>query len=94
MWHIILNYKYEYDYAHVFICFQVATIGSVLLGAILGFIVRVQQPTPQTIMLLSFPGEILMHMLKMMILPLIASSLISGKELCYDFVENMNVARQ
>ncbi|KAI1708820.1 sodium:dicarboxylate symporter family domain-containing protein [Ditylenchus destructor] len=56
----------------------VATIVSVLLGAVLGFIVRLQQPTPQTIMLMSFPGEILMHMLKMMILPLIASSLISG----------------
>jgi solute carrier family 1 (high affinity glutamate transporter) protein 2 len=56
----------------------VATIGSVLLGAFLGFILRSQSLKPQTIMMLSFPGEILMHMLKMMILPLIISSLISG----------------
>ncbi|KAH7714715.1 glutamate transporter protein [Aphelenchoides avenae] len=56
----------------------VATIGSVVLGAVLGFILRSQKLSPQSIMLLSFPGEILMHMLKMMILPLIISSLISG----------------
>ncbi|KAI6183944.1 Excitatory amino acid transporter 2 [Aphelenchoides bicaudatus] len=56
----------------------VATILSVVLGAVLGFIIRLQKPTPQTIMLLSFPGELLMHMLKLMILPLIVSSLISG----------------
>ncbi|CAD5212045.1 unnamed protein product [Bursaphelenchus okinawaensis] len=56
----------------------VATIASVLLGAVLGFIVRTQQPSPFTIMVISFPGEVLMHMLKMMILPLIISSLISG----------------
>lgn len=55
-----------------------ATIGSVLLGALLGFILRSQQPSPSTVMLLAFPGEILMNMLKMMILPLIISSLISG----------------
>ncbi|VDM39715.1 unnamed protein product [Toxocara canis] len=54
------------------------TISSVLLGALLGFILRPWNLEPQTIMLLSFPGEILMHMLKMMILPLIISSLISG----------------
>uniref|UniRef100_A0AAF5DQ33 Amino acid transporter n=2 Tax=Strongyloides stercoralis TaxID=6248 RepID=A0AAF5DQ33_STRER len=54
------------------------TIGSVVLGGILGFILRSTNPDPQTIMLISFPGEILMHMLKMMILPLIVSSLISG----------------
>jgi solute carrier family 1 (high affinity glutamate transporter) protein 2 len=56
----------------------VATVVSVLVGAILGFVLRSQQPTPSTVMLLSFPGTILMHMLKMMILPLIVSSLISG----------------
>lgn len=56
----------------------IATIGSVLLGAIIGFILRPQNLTFRTIMLLSFPGEILMNMLKMMILPLIISSLISG----------------
>ncbi|MFH4980306.1 hypothetical protein AB6A40_007015 [Gnathostoma spinigerum] len=56
----------------------VATIGSVIFGAIFGFILRLQNLSPQSIMLVSFPGEILMHMLKMMILPLIISSLISG----------------
>uniref|UniRef100_A0A914S101 Amino acid transporter n=1 Tax=Parascaris equorum TaxID=6256 RepID=A0A914S101_PAREQ len=56
----------------------VCTVASVLLGALLGFVIRPLNLEPQTIMLLSFPGEILMHMLKMMILPLIISSLISG----------------
>uniref|UniRef100_A0AC35TYS2 Amino acid transporter n=1 Tax=Rhabditophanes sp. KR3021 TaxID=114890 RepID=A0AC35TYS2_9BILA len=54
------------------------TIGSVLVGAFLGGILRQTKPDPQTIVLIAFPGEILMHMLKMMILPLIISSLISG----------------
>ncbi|KAI6194493.1 Excitatory amino acid transporter 2 [Aphelenchoides besseyi] len=56
----------------------VATIGAVLIGSILGFIVRTQRPSPHTVVLISFPGELLMHMLKMMILPLIVSSLISA----------------
>ncbi|KAI6230382.1 Excitatory amino acid transporter 2 [Aphelenchoides fujianensis] len=56
----------------------VATIAAVLIGALLGFIIRTQKPSPHTVVLLSFPGELLMHMLKMMILPLIISSLISG----------------
>ncbi len=57
----------------------VATIGAVLVGALLGFVFRFQQPSPTTVMLISFPGELLMNMLKMMILPLIVSSLISGE---------------
>ncbi|VDK46528.1 unnamed protein product [Anisakis simplex] len=56
----------------------IGTIASVVLGALLGFLLRPLNLTPQTITLVSFPGEILMHMLKLMILPLIISSLISG----------------
>ncbi|CAI4226393.1 unnamed protein product [Auanema sp. JU1783] len=56
----------------------VMTVGSVVLGAILGFVIRPLQLSPQSVMLVAFPGELLMHMLKMMILPLIVSSLISG----------------
>uniref|UniRef100_A0A7E4VQ72 Amino acid transporter n=1 Tax=Panagrellus redivivus TaxID=6233 RepID=A0A7E4VQ72_PANRE len=56
----------------------VLTILSVVLGAIFGFALRSTEPSPQTIMLIAFPGELLMNMLKLMILPLIVSSLISG----------------
>lgn len=56
----------------------VATIISVILGVVFGILIRTQNPSPRAIMLISFPGEILMNMLKMMILPLIVSSLISG----------------
>ncbi|XP_053974842.1 excitatory amino acid transporter-like [Hylaeus volcanicus] len=54
------------------------TIGGVLVGLILGFLGRLASPTPQSITFISFPGELLMRLLKMFILPLIASSLISG----------------
>lgn len=57
----------------------VSTVASVIIGGILGFSLRSLNLDAQTITLLSFPGEILMNMLKMMILPLIISSLISGK---------------
>ncbi|KAL0115266.1 hypothetical protein PUN28_010672 [Cardiocondyla obscurior] len=54
------------------------TIGGVLLGLGLGFLGRLADLTPQSITLISFPGELLMRMLKMFILPLIISSLIAG----------------
>ncbi|KAK3917625.1 Excitatory amino acid transporter 2 [Frankliniella fusca] len=54
------------------------TITGVLVGIILGFFGRLAGPTPETIALMSFPGEVLMRVLKMMILPLIISSLIAG----------------
>jgi len=54
------------------------TIAGVFLGLILGFVVRLSHPSTETIMILSFPGDILMRMLKMLILPLITSSLITG----------------
>lgn len=54
------------------------TILSVIAGALVGFALRMTDPSAQTIALVSFPGDILMNMLKMLILPLIISSLISG----------------
>lgn len=63
----------------------VATVISVILGVIFGILMRTQNPSPRTIMLISFPGEILMNMLKMMILPLIVSSLISGLLKIFNF---------
>ncbi|XP_071108762.1 excitatory amino acid transporter 1-like isoform X2 [Haliotis cracherodii] len=53
---------------------------SVLLGVGIGFAVRSARPdfTKREIMYLMFPGEILMRMLRMLILPLIISSLIAG----------------
>ncbi|XP_067947472.1 excitatory amino acid transporter-like [Watersipora subatra] len=54
------------------------TVAGVLLGIILGFCVRLADPSKTAIMLISFPGTILIRMLKMLIIPLVVSSLISG----------------
>ncbi|KAL1131354.1 hypothetical protein AAG570_010972, partial [Ranatra chinensis] len=54
------------------------TILGVVLGIVLGFLGRLAELSSGTILLVSFPGEILMRLLKMFILPLIISSLISG----------------
>lgn len=54
------------------------TVLAVLIGGICGFLGRLAKPSPDIILLVSFPGEILMRMLKMLILPLIISSLIGG----------------
>ncbi|KAI1237967.1 hypothetical protein IHE44_0014064 [Lamprotornis superbus] len=51
----------------------------VILGAVCGGLLRLATPIdPDIIMLIAFPGDILMRMLKMLILPLIISSLITG----------------
>lgn len=55
------------------------TIGGVLLGVLIGFVGRLASFSDESIMLVSFPGEILMRLLKMFILPLIISSLVSGE---------------
>jgi solute carrier family 1 (high affinity glutamate transporter) protein 2 len=57
------------------------TIGSVLIGVVVGFLGRLASFSDESVMLVSFPGEILMRLLKMFILPLIISSLVSG-DLC------------
>lgn len=54
------------------------TIGGVLVGVLVGFLGRLARLSDESIMLVSFPGEILMRLLKMFILPLIISSLVSG----------------
>jgi len=54
------------------------TIIAVILGAIVGFFLRQYDPEPYTIYVLKFPGEIMLRMLKMLILPLITCSLITG----------------
>uniref|UniRef100_A0A3B4B8U2 Amino acid transporter n=1 Tax=Periophthalmus magnuspinnatus TaxID=409849 RepID=A0A3B4B8U2_9GOBI len=55
------------------------TVLGVILGAVAGMLLRVASPIhPDIIMVIAFPGDILMRMLKMLILPLIISSLITG----------------
>ncbi|CAB1323045.1 unnamed protein product, partial [Coregonus sp. 'balchen'] len=53
--------------------------GGVILGAVSGMLLRYASPIhPDIVMVIAFPGDILMRMLKMLILPLIISSLITG----------------
>uniref|UniRef100_H3BDV8 Amino acid transporter n=1 Tax=Latimeria chalumnae TaxID=7897 RepID=H3BDV8_LATCH len=54
------------------------SILSVIAGCLLGFILRTTQLSALEKQYFSFPGELLMRMLKMLILPLITSSLMSG----------------
>lgn len=49
------------------------------MGAVFGMLLRYMKVRDNaTLIMVSFPGEILMRMLKMLILPLIISSLITG----------------
>nr|CDS31543.1 excitatory amino acid transporter 2 [Hymenolepis microstoma] len=56
------------------------TITAVILGLVIGISVKFAHPdiSQRTKTLVSFPGDLLMNMLKMLIIPLITSSLISG----------------
>uniref|UniRef100_A0A8C4FFF5 Amino acid transporter n=1 Tax=Dicentrarchus labrax TaxID=13489 RepID=A0A8C4FFF5_DICLA len=51
---------------------------AVVTGCVLGFVLRSLNLSTQAKIYFSFPGELLMRMLKMLILPLITSSLMSG----------------
>ncbi|VDK43606.1 unnamed protein product [Anisakis simplex] len=55
----------------------VLTIESVVVGIVLGFIIRPFNPSNDAISLIGFPGEIFMQIVEMMILPMIISSVIS-----------------
>lgn len=56
----------------------VFTLIGIIGGIIIGFIGRSFEPSQATITLIGFPGEMLLRVLKMLILPLIISSLIVG----------------
>ena len=55
-----------------------ATFISVVAGLVLGAAIRTADPGRVAIALLSFPGELFLRMLKMLILPLIIFSLMAG----------------
>lgn len=67
------------------------TILGVFMGFFLGFIIRLYGPSEEAVMFMSFPGDVLMRMLKMLILPLIVSSLVAGS-FTYLFLLSFNVA--
>ncbi|CAL8235333.1 unnamed protein product [Boreogadus saida] len=54
------------------------SVFAVVTGCVLGFFLRSFNLSTQAKIYFSFPGELLMRMLKMLILPLITSSLMSG----------------
>ncbi|KFM69382.1 Excitatory amino acid transporter 2, partial [Stegodyphus mimosarum] len=56
----------------------VLTVLAVAVGIAVGFVARTFLYSNDTVMVVSFPGELLMRMLKMLVLPLIISSMISG----------------
>lgn len=56
----------------------VLTLIGIIGGIIVGFVGRIYEPSPKAIAIIGFPGEMLLRLLKMLILPLIISSLITG----------------
>ena len=57
----------------------VITFSGVFLGVIIGVLLKPLELEPLTVAYLAYPGELFMRLLKLMILPLIIASLITGK---------------
>uniref|UniRef100_A0A8C9ZCG9 Amino acid transporter n=1 Tax=Sander lucioperca TaxID=283035 RepID=A0A8C9ZCG9_SANLU len=58
--------------------FVIFTVAAVIIGIILGFGLRPYNMSYREVKMFSFPGELLMRMLQMLVLPLLVSSLITG----------------
>ena len=56
----------------------ILTIAAVIIGLFIGFGVRNAELTRSQVIYLGFPGELLIRMLKMIIIPLVVCSLVSG----------------
>ncbi|XP_061478227.1 neutral amino acid transporter A isoform X2 [Rhineura floridana] len=59
-------------------CIVILTVSGVLLGVAMGTVMRRLHLTQAQVVYLAFPGEMLLRMLKMIILPLVVCSLVSG----------------
>ena len=57
----------------------VITFLGVFLGVMVGLLLRRYELDSMTVMYIAYPGELFMRLLKLMILPLIIASLITGK---------------
>ena len=57
----------------------VITFSGVSFGVLFGILLKRCDLSPETINYIGYPGELFMRLLKLMILPLIIASLITGK---------------
>ena len=56
----------------------IKTIVGVMLGIVVGSIIRAANPTPRAVELIGFPGELFMRLLRALIIPLVAVTMSRG----------------